>query len=406
MPTPTRAPAPGAAGAAAVLRVLRDGRPRTRAELALTFDWARSTLGARIDALQELGLVAPVGAALSTGGRPSTQLAIVPEARLVAAADLGASHASVALLDLLGRPLRRRGERLAIAAGPDAVLSWMVRTIDALLAEQGRDRADLLGIGIGLPGPVRHDTGRPVSPPLMPGWHDADVPGRVRADIDVPVLVDNDVNIMALGEHSTGFPDAADLLFVKVATGIGAGIIADGELRRGAVGVAGDLGHVRVARGAGVRCACGNEGCLEALAGWPALAATLRAEGRAAQTSDDVIRLAADGDAVAVATLRRAGRDVGEVLATSVNLINPSVVAIGGSLARAGEQLLAGVREVVYARSNPTATEHLTITRSRAGADAAVIGAGILALDATLGPAGIAALLRGGVASSASPRAE
>ena len=215
----------------------------------------------------------------------------------------------------------------------------------------------------------------------MPGWHDFDVPGYVRRAFDVPVLVDNDVNIMALGEQRTHWPTQDNLLFIKAATGIGAGIIGNGQLQRGAMGTAGDLGHVRVARGSYVTCRCGNIGCLEALAGAPAIAATLTAGGAGEVRTGDIVALVERGDPHAVAALRQAGRDLGEVLATCVSLLNPSVIVLGGSLAAAGDHLLAGVREVVYHRSLPLATAHLTIARSRSADDAGILGASMLVVQ-------------------------
>ena len=199
----------------------------------------------------------------------------------------------------------------------------------------------------------------------MPGLHDFDVPGYVRHAFDVPVLVDKDVNIMALGEQRTHWPNHDNLLFIKAATGIGAGIISNGQLQRGAMGSPGDLGHIRVARGSHVICRCGNIGCLEALAGGPAIAATLTAGGAEMRTGD-LIALVERGNPDAVAAIRQAGRDLGEVLATCVSLLNPSVIVLGGSLAAAGDHLLAGVREVVYNRSLPLATaHHCTVSVSR-----------------------------------------
>ncbi len=176
---------------------------------------------------------------------------------------------------------------------------------------------------------------------------------------------------------------------MKVATGIGSGIVSDGALRRGAQGTAGDIGHVRVGRAGDIPCHCGNTGCLEAVASGPAIARALRTKGHDARTSADVIDLVARADLDAIAAVRQAGRDIGEVLATCVSLMNPSVIVLGGSVTRAGEHLLAGVREVVYARSMPLATEHLVIAQSRAGSHAALHGAAALAIDYALSPAGI-----------------
>jgi predicted NBD/HSP70 family sugar kinase len=369
-----------------VFELLRDGQPRTRAQLADASGLARSTIAARIDLLMRLGLVAPYGDGVSTGGRPPSLLALNPSARVVAGADVGATHARIALADLAGMILVERREDLDVALGPEHVLSWVEQQIAEMLGEQNRTVAELAAIGIGLPGPVEHSTGRAINPPIMPGWDRYDVPAHVQRAFDVPVLIDNDVNIMALGERHAHLADVDDLVFIKVATGIGAGIVSGGVLQRGAQGTAGDLGHVAVARGADVVCRCGNRGCLEAIAAGPALAAALRAAGVDAESGADVVRLVRGGDATAVQVVRQAGRDIGEVVATLVNLINPSAIVIGGLLADAGESLLAGIREVVYSRSLPLATEHLRVITSRAGERAGVIGAAALAIGHVLSP--------------------
>jgi predicted NBD/HSP70 family sugar kinase len=385
----TRPSALGSTGPSELFQLLRDGRPRTRAELAAMTGLARSTVGLRLDALVALGLVGPFADAVSTGGRPPSRVALVPSARVVLGADFGAGHLNLVLTDLMGEALTGRRSLLDIADGPGASLATMVAEADALLAGLGRTRRDLIGVGIGLPGPVQFSTGRPVAPPIMPGWDGFDVPGWVRGHLDVPVLVDNDVNIMALGERSFAWPDVDHFLFVKVATGIGSGIISGGRLQRGAQGIAGDIGHVQVARGAGIPCHCGNVGCLEAVASGPAIAAALRREGHDVRGGAEVIDLVRAGDVDAIQAVRQAGRDIGEVLTACVNLINPSTIAVGGSMAQAGEHLIAGVREVVYSRSMPLATEHLSIVQSRSGEDAAVIGASMLAIHHALSPAAL-----------------
>ncbi|MEV4686399.1 ROK family transcriptional regulator [Microbacterium sp. LWH3-1.2] len=369
-----------------LFQLLRDGVPRTRAQLAKSTGLSRSTIAARVEELMRMGLIMPVADAASTGGRPPSQFALNPSARVVLAVDIGASHATVAVMDLTGAILSARTESLAVADGPERVLTWVIDAAGTILEEAGRDIRSLVAIGIGVPGPVEHSTGQPVNPPIMPGWNRFDVPGWVQQHLQVPVLVDNDVNIMALGERATAWPRAAHLMFVKVATGIGAGVISGGELQRGAQGVAGDIGHVRVARASAVVCHCGNQGCLEAIASGPAIARALRAQGVEAENGDDVVALVHRGNLDAIQAVRQAGRDIGEVLTTCVSLMNPSVIAMGGSMSRVGEHLIAGVREVVYTRSMPLATEHLAIVPSAAAENAAVIGAGMLAIEHALSP--------------------
>jgi predicted NBD/HSP70 family sugar kinase len=382
---------------ATLFQLLRDGQPRTKAELVKITGLARSTIQLRIDTLLELDLIAPVNDAVSTGGRPSAQVALNPKARVIAAVDFGASQASVALTDLTGEILSRTSSKMIIADGPETCLGWMVRTIRSELAALHLKEADLIAIGIGLPGPVEHSTGRPSNPPIMPGWDDFDVPGFVNHHLKATVLVDNDVNIMALGEQKFAWPDIDNIIFLKASTGIGSGIISSGVLQRGAEGIAGDIGHVQIARGDSVPCRCGNSGCLEAMAAGPALAhslslAGIEFNGERISVLSDVVAATKAGELAAIQAVRQAGRDIGEVLTTCVSVLNPSVISIGGSLAFAGEHLLAGVREVVYSRSMPLATEHLTIAQSRAGLDAGIIGASVMAIDYALSTASIDAM--------------
>ena len=379
-------------GPGVVLHLLRDGVPRTRAELASVTNVARSTVSARLDALVDANLVVQEDGTF-TGGRPATRFTFNPGARIVIAADLGATHATLAVTDLGGTALAERRHRLDIAEGPETTLDWVVTQSRELLNECGRSAKELAGVGIGLPGPVEHSTGRPANPPIMPGWDGYDVVSRVRESFAVPVLVDNDVNLMALGEHVTAFPDVDHLLLVKVATGIGSGLISHGRLHRGAQGSAGDLGHVLAPNSGDRQCRCGNVGCLEAVASGSAVAETLRGQGLDTHDSADVVDLVKAGNLDAAKAVRQAGRDIGEVLAACVSMLNPSVIVIGGSLAQAGEMLLAGVREAVYGRSLPLATEHLRIVTSRTAGQAAVLGASTMVVRYALSPATIDEML-------------
>ncbi|GEA84189.1 sugar kinase [Cellulomonas gelida] len=387
----TRAPRPSGTGE--LFQLLRDGQPRTRSDLASVTGQSRSTIATRVDLLLSSGLVSPAGEASSTGGRPPATFAFNPAARVVLAVDLGATHARLAVTDLAGTVLAEHGEPISIGAGPAVVLDRVVEIGLDLLVAAGRPQSDLVSVGVGLPGPVEHSTGRPINPPIMPGWDDADVPGLLRSRLHVPVLVDNDVNLMALGEHTSQWRGVDHLLYVKVATGIGAGIISDGALRRGAQGAAGDLGHVAVPGGQDRPCRCGNTGCLEAVASGPAIAGELRARGLDATTSADVVALVRAGDLTASHAVRDAGRSIGGVLAACVSLLNPSVIVVGGQVAEAGEHLIAGIREVVYRRSLPLATQHLRIVATRTGAEAGVLGASAMAAEHVLSAAAIDTLI-------------
>ncbi|WP_434056353.1 ROK family protein [Georgenia wangjunii] len=396
----TKTPALDRAAAGDVLQLLRDGRPRTKSEIAAHTGQARSTITVRLEQLLATGLVSPGGSASSTGGRPPATFVFDPSCKVVLAVDLGAAHARLAVTDLAGEVLAETDEPMLIADGPEVVLGRIISVGRELLARTGRDMADLAGVGVGVPGPVEHSTGRPVNPPIMPGWDGYDVPGHLEEALGAPTLVDNDVNLMALGERAAVWPEEMDLLFVKVATGIGSGIISDGALRRGARGAAGDLGHIAVREGPRLPCRCGNVGCLEAVASGSAVAATLQAAGLQARGASDVVELVRSGDVRAAQTVRQAGRDIGGVLAGCVNLLNPSTIVVGGILAEAGEQLLAGIREVVYQDSLPLATQHLRIVDSRTAGRAAVLGASTMAVEHVLSPVAVADYLSHPVGSA------
>ena len=377
-----------------LLDLIRRRSPITRAELASITGLARSTVAQRIDVLIAEGLVGEVGEAVSTGGRPPAMLGFNADSGIVLVADLGATHSRLAVCDLDANPLAETYRDIAIADGPDPVLDWVLEAFDALIDEVGRSSADVRGIGIGVPGPVDFSAGRAVHPPIMPGWDDFPIRDRFEDRYGVPVLVDNDVNIMALGEYWVMHPKVNDFMFVKVGTGIGSGLILGGRLHRGAKGAAGDIGHVQAGSG-DVMCRCGNQGCLEASAGGAALERILREKGHDAEVSRDVVALVRAGNQDAIQAVRDAGRLIGRVLATTVNLLNPAVVSIGGDIAEAGQQLLAGIRETVYQRSTALSTNELRITTGTLGDRAGIIGAAALIIEHVLDPDTVNASLIG-----------
>jgi predicted NBD/HSP70 family sugar kinase len=370
--------------------MIRRGEASSRGELVARTGLARSTVVQRLDLLAELGLVREDGTLPSTGGRPGARFRFAADAGVVLVADLGATHCRLAVTDLARGVLAHEERELAIDAGPGPVLTAVRTRFGALLRRAGLDSQAVVAIGLGVPGPVEFATGRPIKPPIMPGWDGVPI-GPFFEDFGAPVLVDNDVNLLAIGEHAEAWPDRADLLFIKVGTGIGCGIVAGGRLHRGAQGAAGDIGHIRVA-GATERCRCGNVGCLEAVAGGGAIASRLRSQGVAVEDARDVAAAVRAAEPTATAAVRDAGRSIGEVLAGTVNFFNPSVMVIGGDLALAGDDLLAGLREVVYRRSLALATRELTIVPSRLDDGLGIIGAAVLATEAVLAPERIDAL--------------
>jgi predicted NBD/HSP70 family sugar kinase len=381
-----------ARGAGAIFRLVQQRSPITRSELVAQSGLSRSTVSLRLEQLLAHGLISDA-AGTSTGGRRPSIYAFNREAGVVLAAGMGATRTRVALTDLAGTIISSRAQDVDVSLGPEPVLSWLEEQFDELLLEAGRPHADLRGIGVGIPAPVEWMTGKPVLPPIMPGWDDYPIPERLTRTFGVPVLVDNDANVMALGEQRTHYPDVGNLLFVKIGTGIGGGIIAEHRVQRGADGSAGDLGHVHTAVADAALCRCGKFGCLEAVASGGAIARRLREQGIVAETPRAVVELVQRGNMAAIELVRESGRLVGEALAGAVNLLNPRVVVVGGELAHAEQHLMPGIRERVYQRSISLGTRHLRIVRSQLEDYAEVIGAAIMVVDQILSPRKIDELL-------------
>lgn len=383
---------PGSAGQ--ILEILRSGPARTKRELALLTGQARTTVTQRLDLLLESGLVRETEETAATGGRPSAAFELDAGDKCILAIDLGASHATYAVSDLFGEILAHTTDSISIAEGPTVVMDLVFTRLGESMSKVCGRAGRVVAIGIGLPGPVDFETGRPTSPPIMPGWDGYDVKAALGQRYGCPVFVDNDANVLALAERAEEWPDVDDLIFVKVATGVGAGIISGGRLLHGAEGAAGDLGHV-YSRAAGDRpCRCGNRGCLEALAGGMSIATTLTEQGIPASSPRDIVELVRAGNLESVQALREAGRALGDVLATCTALLNPRVIVIGGEIVEVGEPLLAGVRESVYSQALPLASRNLRVAVARTGALGGVRGAARLAIEGFFAPDSVTSTLR------------
>ncbi|WP_300009239.1 ROK family transcriptional regulator [Pseudonocardia sp.] len=375
----------------AVLDLIRRDEARTRAELGRQLALGRSLVTQRVGQLIGSGLVEEGSLGSSTGGRAPRELRFRASAGTVLVAELGVTKVSVGRTDLSGALIEHHEQAWDIAQGPDASL----RQIGDLFDTFGH-REPVWGIGLGVPGPVEFLSGRPIAPPMMPGWDGFPVRDWLAARYAAPVWVDNEVNAMALGEYRAGLGRGIDdQVFVKIGSGIGAGLISGGRLHRGAQGCAGDVGHVAVTDPVGTICRCGRSGCLEAVAGGYALvrdataaaaeghsehlAARLMAMGRLEPR--DVTGAAEFGDRVAMELMNRAGRRIGEMLATLVNFYNPSLIVVGGGVAAVGDQLLAAIRQNVYQRSLPLATRDLRIVASELDDRAGLVGAGLMVID-------------------------
>ena len=375
-----------------LLRLLRDNGAVSRAELADRLEMPRPRLLAELERLVSLGYVNEAGLAASRGGRRSTLVELSSELRF-AAVDLGASSIDVEVVNGRLEPVAAYAEPADIRSGPKLTLTRVNELLRKAKVDGAYEKLDAVGIGV--PGPVSFRDGVPVSPPIMPGWDRFPVRELLTREHGCPAVVDNDVNIMAIGERHGGVAHSVDdFLFVKIGTGIGCGIYLGGEVYRGTDGCAGDIGHIQV-EAHGPMCSCGNVGCLEALfsgsamakdataaarsGSSPALAERLSAKGSV--TAVDVAEGAVEGDVVCIRLIRDGGRRVGGVLAGLVSFANPSMIVIGGGLAQLGHILLAEIRSVVYRRSLPLATGNLPVVLSELGSRAGVTGAAVLASD-------------------------
>jgi glucokinase-like ROK family protein len=316
---------------------------------------------------------------------------------IVAGIDVGATSIDLGIADFSGRLLVRHAEPASVKDGPIRILGRVCSLLEKMLQENNLDAAQLHGIGIGVPGPVDFSLGILVSPPIMPGWDRYPIIETIHQWFPSSnVVVDNDVNVMALGEIYQGSGKGIDnLIFIKIGTGIGAGIVCEGKIYRGASGCAGDIGHICVDKN-GPICHCGNKGCLEAMAAGPAIAERALQAAQAGKSSiimnlyeknghilqaEDVGNASREGDALAIEVIRESGQYIGDVLAGLVNYYNPEMIVIGGGVSNLGNLLLSTIRQAVLHRSLPLATRDLQIVFSDIGQATGVIGAINLAMD-------------------------
>jgi predicted NBD/HSP70 family sugar kinase len=349
---------------------------------------SRSTVNQRLAALERVDLIQEVGGGESSGGRPSTRFDFNAGRAKVLAADIGAMGFTLAVCDLAGRPLAHLSRDIEVWAGPDTVLGMVQEGFDELVAPE-----EVWAVAIGVPGPVEFDAHRVVNPPIMTGWDGFDIAAAFKERYRGPVVVENDVNARAVAEaRLSGLPN---LIALKLGTGIGAGLVLNGQIIRGDKGAAGDIGHTRAGHTDAEprQCRCGNLDCLETYAAGWALVRRLADLGRDVKRTSDVAALVAQGDMEAVRLVRAAGRAIGEAVADLVSILNPRLIALSGQLAECGEVLMSGIRERVYQQTLPLATRDLQIFRSELGELAGVTGLALIAIDTVLAPASLEELL-------------
>jgi predicted NBD/HSP70 family sugar kinase len=395
--TPLRPP--GASLASGLTLLVASGMAQSRAELVRATGLARSTVSSCLDQLLAVGLLEEHGElARPTRGRPAQQLVLGRDVGVLLVVDVGVRSARMAVSDLAQRILAREEIPVDLSRGPVATLDLLSGRLMRLLQGLDLPLPQVRAVVLGLPAPVDVRRGVPVRPPILTGWDGFPVADTLQSRFRTRVLVDNDANLMALGEARALPSDQCPLLLIKVGTGIGGGLVtADGQLHHGTDGAAGDIGHVQVPGSVEVTCHCGNIGCVEAIASVRAISRRLALEhdgARGPETSaHDLEELLRRSDAKASALVKEAAAAIGGVVATMVHFYNPSRVVIAGSITRSTDQLLAGIRSVVYERALPLATRNLTLAHSVLGDNAGVSGGVVTGIERVLAADHIEALM-------------
>jgi predicted NBD/HSP70 family sugar kinase len=367
-----------------VINTLRNQGLISRADIARRTGLSRSTVSSLVTELQADGLVIERSEAASAygeqGGRPPTLLSFDASAGVALGIDFDHHDLRVAISDLSSTILAEREQALDTDHLAHEGLDAATELVAQVIAEAGVDRGRIVGAGMCLPGPVHRPSGVVGSTAILPGWVGVAAAEEMRVRLDLPIVVDNDANLAALAEAAFGAGrDAKDLVYLMISSGIGAGLVLNGRLYRGAEGLAGELGHVLVDP-EGQVCRCGNRGCLETVAGTDALAELLR-RSHGDLDGHGIVELATGGDLGARRVIADAGRAIGKVAATLVNVLNPELLIVGGDLAEAGDLLLDGVRESLARSALPSAAEAATVVAGSLGDRAQVLGAIALVLS-------------------------
>ncbi len=368
-----------------VIGALRMLGRTSQADIARATGLSRTTVSTMVAELKHSGLVFEVGAVEARapdrrGGRPGVLLVLQDSARAVVGIDFGHSHVQVALADLAHKVLAERMCKLDVDHRAADALDAAARMVDEVLVEANVQRSAVICAGIGIPGPVDRERGTVGSATILPGWLGLRIANEMEGRLAIPVEIENDANCGALAELTWGAGrDCSNFAYLKAATGIGAGLVVDGRLLRGASGTAGEIGHTTLDE-SGALCRCGNRGCLETVASGPAI---LQLVGRAEPgtlTLGRVIELAAQGDVRCRRAISDAGHEIGVAVAGLCNLINPERVVVGGLLSRAGEVLLQPMRESIRRHAVQAAAERVEVVQAVFVERAELLGSLALAL--------------------------
>jgi len=351
----------------------------TRLEIQEKTGLSRVTISQHIQKFITSGVLIPSDQLPSNGGRKATSLCLNPNGGFIGICYFSATSLTVAIANLLGDVIDSKYQEIDISDGPNENLPLATQWLTDLFKKIPKSKR--LGVVVGVPGPVAHESGRVVSPPIMQGWDSINISGHFEKSFKIPAYLENDVNLMTLAEHRLIYPEIDNLLLVKLGTGIGSGIIINGQLHRGSDGSAGDIGHIQLDALKGSLCRCGHSECVESFSGGWALVEKVRGEGYSVDCLRDIANIARQGDVKILRLLTEASGYVGHAIAVAVNLLNPSKVVVVGRTVDASDRILAIIKEVVYQRAAALATKNLEIVPSKLPVERGLLGAAQLGLD-------------------------
>lgn len=351
----------------------------TRQEIQAKTSLSRVTVSQVVQELIDHKILIEADQLPSNGGRKPNALTVNPDYGYIGICYFSATALTVAVSDLSGVIKNERREFNMIEEGPAKALprssEWLLEAL------KGIPKSKLLGIVVGVPGPVEHKTGVVINPPIMRGWDGVNISAHFNDIFDVPVFLENDVNLMVIAEHRLIYPDVDNLIFVKMSTGIGSGLIIDGRLYRGSQGSAGDIGHVQLDALKGLPCRCGHHDCVESFSSGWALIEKLKGMGYKVKTVSDLVSAARKGNAEITRILNEAAGYIGHAIADAVNLLNPSKVVIQGRISESSDRVLATIKEVVYQRASALASKNLEIVSSKLDENRGIYGAAQLGIE-------------------------
>jgi predicted NBD/HSP70 family sugar kinase len=356
-----------------VVRAVRMAGSLTQAEIARSTGLSAATVSNIVRELKDGGTVEVTPT--SAGGRRARSISLSGAAGHVIGIDFGHTHLRVAIASLAHEVLAEDSERLDVDSSSREGFDRAERMVGQLIEASGISREKVIGAGLGLPGPIDRESGVLGPTAMLPGWVGANPSAEMAERLGVPVHVDNDANLGALGELVWGAGRGArDLVYIKVAAGVGAGLVMGGRLYRGPGGTAGELGHITLDE-TGPVCRCGNRGCLETFAAARYVLPLLQPAHGADLTMEKVVALAHGGDPGCRRVIADVGRHIAGGVAVLCNLLNPSRVVIGGPFAEAGDLLLGPIRDSLPRYAIPSAVRQLSVVPGALGRRAEVLGA-------------------------------